>query len=74
MNEDLGFSDTIYGIGAGIYFIGYFVFEVPSNLIMEKIGARIWIAWIMITWASSPRPCSSFVGRPASTSCAFSSA
>jgi ACS family tartrate transporter-like MFS transporter len=50
MNEDLGFSDTVYGIGAGIFFIGYFVFEIPSNLILEKIGARIWIARIMITW------------------------
>jgi ACS family tartrate transporter-like MFS transporter len=50
MNEDLGFSDTVYGIGAGIFFIGYFVFEVPSNLIMEKVGARVWIARIMITW------------------------
>ncbi len=50
MNEDLGFSDTVYGIGAGIFFIGYFVFEIPSNLIMEKVGARVWIARIMITW------------------------
>ena len=50
MNEDLGFSDTVYGLGAGIFFIGYFVFEIPSNLILEKIGARIWIARIMITW------------------------
>jgi ACS family tartrate transporter-like MFS transporter len=50
MNEDLGFSDTVYGLGAGIFFIGYFVFEVPSNLIMEKVGARVWIARIMITW------------------------
>jgi MFS transporter, ACS family, tartrate transporter len=50
MNEDLGFSDTVYGIGAGIFFIGYFVFEVPSNLIMERVGARVWIARIMITW------------------------
>jgi MFS transporter, ACS family, tartrate transporter len=50
MNEDLGFSDTVYGIGAGIFFIGYFVFEIPSNLILEKIGARIRIARIMITW------------------------
>jgi len=37
MNEDLGFSDTVYGIGAGIFFIGYFVFETPSNLIMEEV-------------------------------------
>jgi ACS family tartrate transporter-like MFS transporter len=50
MNEDLGFSDTVYGLGAGIFFIGYFVFEVPSNLIMERVGARVWIARIMITW------------------------
>jgi ACS family tartrate transporter-like MFS transporter len=50
MNENLGFSDTVYGIGAGIFFIGYFIFEVPSNLIMEKVGARIWIARIMLTW------------------------
>ncbi|HEX2728265.1 MAG TPA: MFS transporter [Rubrobacteraceae bacterium] len=50
MNEDLGFSDAVYGLGAGIFFIGYFIFEIPSNLIMERIGARIWIARIMITW------------------------
>lgn len=50
MNEDLGFSDTVYGIGAGIFFIGYFIFEIPSNLILEKVGARIWIARIMLTW------------------------
>ena len=50
MNEDLGFSDTVYGIGAGIFFIGYFIFEIPSNLIMEKVGARVWIARIMLTW------------------------
>lgn len=50
MNQDLGFSDAVYGLGAGIFFIGYFVFEVPSNLIMEQIGARVWIARIMITW------------------------
>jgi ACS family tartrate transporter-like MFS transporter len=50
MNEDLGFSAAVYGLGAGIFFIGYFLFEVPSNLIMERVGARIWIARIMITW------------------------
>ena len=50
MNEDLGFSDAVYGFGAGIFFIGYFIFEVPSNLIMERVGARVWIARIMITW------------------------
>src|SRR5215204_1650544 len=50
MNEDLGLSDAVYGLGAGIFFIGYFVFEVPSNLILERVGARVWIARIMITW------------------------
>jgi ACS family tartrate transporter-like MFS transporter len=50
MNKDLGFSDAVYGFGAGIFFIGYFLFEVPSNLILERVGARVWIARIMITW------------------------
>src|SRR5215207_3919566 len=50
MNEDLGFSDAVYGLGAGIFFIGYFLFEVPSNLILERIGARVWIARILIAW------------------------
>jgi len=50
MNEDLGLSDAVYGLGAGIFFIGYFIFEVPSNLILERVGARVWIARIMITW------------------------
>jgi ACS family tartrate transporter-like MFS transporter len=50
MNSDLGFSATVYGFGAGIFSLGYFIFEVPSNLILHKVGARIWIARIMITW------------------------
>ncbi len=50
MQGDLGFTDTAYGIGAGVFFIGYFLFEVPSNLILERVGARIWIARIMILW------------------------
>jgi sugar phosphate permease len=50
MARDLAFSDAVYGFGAGIFFIGYFLFEVPSNLILSKVGARIWIARIMITW------------------------
>ncbi|HKR38853.1 MAG TPA: MFS transporter [Paraburkholderia sp.] len=51
MLKDLGFSETVYGLGAGIFFIGYFIFEVPSNIILHKVGARIWIARVMITWA-----------------------
>src|SRR6185369_8847318 len=50
MNADLGFSETVYGIGAGIFFIGYAFCEVPSNYFLVKFGARIWIARIMITW------------------------
>src|SRR5712691_3651566 len=50
MNRDLGLSPAVYGFGAGIFFIGYFLFEVPSNLIMARVGARVWIARIMITW------------------------
>jgi len=50
MAPDLKFSDAVYGFGAGIFFIGYFIFEVPSNVILERVGARIWIARIMITW------------------------
>ncbi|CAM4222097.1 MFS transporter [Bordetella muralis] len=50
MLDELGFSETVYGLGAGIFFIGYFLFEVPSNLILRKVGARVWIARIMLTW------------------------
>ena len=50
MNKDLGFSPTVFGVGAGIFFLGYFLFEVPSNLVLDKVGARIWIARVMITW------------------------
>jgi MFS family permease len=50
MAPDLQFSDAVYGFGAGVFFIGYFIFEVPSNVILERVGARMWIARIMITW------------------------
>ena len=50
MNKELSFSSVVYGTGAGIFFLGYFFFEIPSNLILAKIGARIWISRIMITW------------------------
>jgi D-galactonate transporter len=50
MGQDLGFSETVFGLGAGIFFLGYFLFEVPSNLLLNRVGARIWIARIMITW------------------------
>jgi MFS transporter, ACS family, tartrate transporter len=50
MNADLGLSDTVYGLGAGIFFVGYGLCEVPSNLLLVRYGARVWIARIMITW------------------------
>jgi MFS transporter, ACS family, tartrate transporter len=50
MNKDLGLSQTAFGFGAGIFFIAYFIFEVPSNLLLERFGARKWIARIMISW------------------------
>lgn len=50
MMSDLQFSEAVYGLGAGIFFIGYFLFEVPSNIVLHKVGARRWIARIMITW------------------------
>jgi len=50
MSQDLAFSDTVFGLAAGIFFVGYFLFELPSNMLMHKVGARIWIARIMITW------------------------
>ncbi|MCE9884974.1 MFS transporter [Obesumbacterium proteus] len=51
MQDALSFSDTVYGVGAGIFFIGYFLFELPSNLLMQRFGPRFWIARIMISWA-----------------------
>jgi ACS family tartrate transporter-like MFS transporter len=50
MNEDIGLSAAAYGFGAGIFFIGYVIFEIPSNVILARVGARIWIARIMISW------------------------
>lgn len=50
MNKDLGFSPAVFGFGAGIFFWGYFLFEVPSNIVLDKVGARIWIARVMVTW------------------------
>ena len=50
MNTDLGLSASAFGMGAGIFFIGYFLFEVPSNLILHRVGARTWIARILVTW------------------------
>src|SRR6478752_4991295 len=50
MNAELNFSPTVFAWGAGIFFIGYFIFEVPSNIALEKFGASRWIARIMVSW------------------------
>jgi ACS family tartrate transporter-like MFS transporter len=50
MNKAIGLSPTAFGLGGGLFFIGYFLFEVPSNLILHKVGARLWIARVMVTW------------------------
>jgi ACS family tartrate transporter-like MFS transporter len=50
MNHELGLTESVFGLGAGLFFLGYSLFEVPSNLILERVGARLWIARIMISW------------------------
>jgi ACS family tartrate transporter-like MFS transporter len=52
LQRDLGLSDTAYGIGAGLFFLGYCLFEVPSNLVLHRVGARCWISRIMISWGA----------------------
>ncbi len=50
MGADVGIGDAAYGLGAGLFFIGYFLFEVPSNLLLDKFGARKWFTRILLTW------------------------
>src|SRR6516165_10557538 len=56
MNKELGLTAKMFGFGVGIFFFGYFLFEVPSNLILERVGARMWIARIMVTWGIISAP------------------
>ena len=65
MSRDLALSDAVYGAGAGIFFVGYFLFEVPSNAILYRVGARVWIARIMMSWAIASGACA-FVEGPVS--------
>lgn len=69
MTQDLGISEAVFGLGAGIFFIGYFLFEIPSNIMLHRMGARIWIARIMISWAIASAACA-FVSGPISFSVA----
>jgi ACS family tartrate transporter-like MFS transporter len=50
LQPDIGLSEAAYGLGAGLFFVGYVIFEVPSNILLYKVGARLWIARIMVTW------------------------
>src|SRR6185436_5871370 len=50
MNADLGFTDQVFSFGAGVFFLGYSLFEIPSNLLLVRLGVRVWVARIMITW------------------------
>ncbi len=54
MKQTLPFDDAVYGLGAGIFFVGYFLFEVPSNLVLERIGARKTLLRIMVLWGRLP--------------------
>ena len=71
MNKDIGLTPTAFGIGAGLFFFGYFIAEIPSNLIMMKVGARIWIARIMITWGIVSALTALVTARSSSESRAF---
>ncbi|SDV46859.1 Sugar phosphate permease [Chitinasiproducens palmae] len=63
MNKDLGLSSSVFGLGGGLFFLSYFLFEVPSNLAMRKYGARRWIARIMLSWGLISG-CTAFVTGP----------
>ena len=65
MNKAIGLSPTAFGLGGGLFFIGYFLFEVPSNLILHRVGARLWIARVMVTWGIVSAA-SAFVAGPTS--------
>ena len=70
LEDDLGFSDTIFGLGAGIFSLGYVIFGVPSNLLLERFGARRWLAAIMIAWGLISASMMFIGGSRASTGCA----
>lgn len=71
MNSDLGLTGSQFGMAAGLFFIGYCVLEVPSNLALYRFGARRWLARIMISWGCCPPRARSSRGRPASTCCVY---
>src|SRR5512143_2259418 len=50
LQRDLGLNNAVYGLGAGLFFFGYCLFEIPSNLVLDRVGARLWMARIMVVW------------------------
>jgi sugar phosphate permease len=74
MSADLGFSDTVYGLGAGLFFVAYALFGVPSNLALDRVGPRRWIATLMVVWGLLSTGMLWVQDAPASTPCAFCSA
>jgi MFS transporter, ACS family, tartrate transporter len=62
MNQDLGFSSTVFGLGAGIFFIGFVLFQVPSSLVLERVGARRWIFFILVIWGTLSAACAAVQG------------
>ena len=62
MNKTIGLTAAMFGLGGGIFFVGYFLFEVPSNLILYRVGARLWIARVMVTWGLVSAACAFVTG------------
>ena len=54
MNHDLGFNPAVYGLGPGVFFLGYALFQIPANAILEKVGAKRWIFLILLAWGRCP--------------------
>jgi D-galactonate transporter len=65
MQQDLSMSDAVYGVGAGVFFLGYFIFEIPANMMMQRLGARLWLGPIMVLWGLVAA-CTMFVGSATS--------
>lgn len=74
MNEDLGFSATVYRTGAGVLFLGFVLFQVPSNLALERVGTRRWVATIMVIWGLLSSGMAFVTGPTSFMSCDSSSA
>ncbi len=69
LETDLGIGAAAYGLGAGLFFVGYALFEVPSNMLLQRYGARAWLTRIMFTWGAAAMAMAFVQGKPASTCC-----